>query len=84
MEVHNGEKYMVIVCLVEFLGIFCYELCNNLYDGSNWPALVYMTFMIICYRISGGHLNPAVTLGVYIEQLDWKKNTAFAAYIMIV
>jgi glycerol uptake facilitator-like aquaporin len=30
-------------------------------------ALVYMTFMMITLRISGGHLNPAVTVGVYIE-----------------
>jgi hypothetical protein len=31
MEVHNGKHYMGWVVLVEFLGIFCYEICNNLY-----------------------------------------------------
>jgi glycerol uptake facilitator-like aquaporin len=84
MEVHNGDKFMSSVLLVEFLGILCYEICNNLYDGHNQPALVYMCFMMICLRISGGHLNPAVTTGVYMEQLEFKKNAGFAVALIIV
>jgi len=75
---------MWIVLLVEFLGIMCYEICYNFDDGTNHPGLVYMCFMMICLRISGGHLNPAVTLGVYMEQLDFKKNAGFAISIALV
>jgi|DEB19_MinimDraft_2_1074335.scaffolds.fasta_scaffold124373_1 hypothetical protein len=83
MEVKNGDKFILIVCLVEFMGIFCYEICNNLYSGSNYPCLVYMTFMIICFRFSGGHLNPAVTIGVYIERREYKKYAPFALAIIV-
>ena len=82
MEVQNGDKFILIVCLVEFLGIFCYEIVNNLFDGNNYPALVYMTFMIICLRISGGHLNPAVTTGVYIEKREFRRLAPFALAII--
>ena len=67
MEVHNGDKFMLTVLAFEFLGILSYEIFNNLYSGTNVPAFVYMCFMIITLRVSGGHLNPAVTTGVYIE-----------------
>ena len=67
MEVHNGDKFMFTVLLFEFFGILSYEIFNNLYSGTNIPAVVYMCFMIITLRVSGGHLNPAVTTGVYIE-----------------
>ena len=67
MEVHNGDKFMFTVLLFEFFGILSYEIFNNLYSGTNIPAFVYMWFMIITLRVSGGHLNPAVTTGVYIE-----------------
>jgi len=82
MEVKNGDKFILVVCLVEFFGILCYEICNNLYSGSNYPCFVYMTFMIICMPITGGHLNPAVTIGVYIERREYKRNAVYACAII--
>jgi glycerol uptake facilitator-like aquaporin len=84
MEVHNGDKFMITVLLFEFFGILSYEIFNNLYSGSNIPAFVYMLFMIVTLRVSGGHLNPSVTVGVYIEQREFKKNAGFALLIILV
>ena len=40
--------------------------------------------MIVCsIGISGGHLNPAVTLGVYIERKKYTKNMLFVLVIII-
>ena len=44
--------------------------------------LALFAVVIIFGGITGGHFNPAVTLGVYIHEGKWKQNAAYAVLIM--
>jgi glycerol uptake facilitator-like aquaporin len=68
----NGLKI-----LMEFIGTFILSAAINLStsysDGQQTPnplliILSFFTAITITRAISGGHINPAVTLAVYIEK----------------
>ena len=67
MEVKNGHVFKKSVLLAEFLGTAGISLAVNMsHDGNvNIPLVTYFMIMLTG-GISGGHLNPAITLGVYI------------------
>ena len=44
--------------------------------------LALFAVVIIFGGITGGHFNPAVTLGVYIHEGKWKQNAPYAVLIM--
>lgn len=44
--------------------------------------LALFAVIIIFGGITGGHFNPAVTLGVYIHEGKWKENAAFGSLII--
>ena len=67
MEVKNGHDFLLKVMLAELLGTCGFMLGYNMDDGSNVTAFTYYIMVLLTIGISGGHLNPAVTLGVYIE-----------------
>ena len=64
MEVKNGDQFTKTVLLAEFLGTTGFMLGINLGSG---PITLYL-FAMLTGGISGGHLNPAVTIGVYFER----------------
>ena len=74
MTVKNGEQRMKTVMLVEFLGTCGLMLAMNLSKTSTQPAVTLFLLMMLTIWISGGHLNPAVTLGIYIERREYAKN----------
>ena len=45
--------------------------------------LAYFSLIVCTYEISGGHLNPAITLGVYIQQKRYTHNLLFMIFIMV-
>lgn len=83
MEVPNGDKFMIATIMVEFIGIMGYSLAVNLDDGTHVVALLLFTMMICTQGISGGHLNPAITLGVYIERNKFMTYAFWATCIVI-
>jgi len=81
MELHKKAKQPIGLLATEFCSMLLVGLAFNL-DGDTkmWPLILYPT-SLIAYRISGAHVNPAVTIGVYCEREDYI--TDFYYFIMI-
>ena len=69
--------------LAEFLGTAGLMLGYNMNDGAAYTALTLYLMIMLTREISGGHVNPAVTLGVYIQQKEYKWNACFMLLIMV-
>lgn len=67
MEVVNGDSFIIAVISTEFFGMAMLELGYNLSNHAGWTPFLYFVLIAITAKISGGHLNPAITLAVYIE-----------------
>ena len=79
MEVEGGHDRKLLVALYELVGtaIFVYMIIVSTGDAFAVPLALYS--MIVVYGgITGGHFNPAVTLGVYIHEGKWADNAPFA------
>jgi len=83
MEVPNGEKFITAVVAAEFLACIPYMLAFNLNDGTYESSLIYFILFTVTIGFSGAHLNPAVTLGVYIEKQKYSKNLCLLIMIII-
>ena len=83
MEVKNGLAFKKSVLLAEFLGTAGISLALNMSDGSVTIAIVVYVMIMLTGGISGGHANPATTLGVYIERKELGKYGVFAMGIVI-
>jgi glycerol uptake facilitator-like aquaporin len=83
MEVPHGDKFMIATILCEFFAIIGYSLAVNLNDGTHVTALIMFTMILCISGISGGHINPALTLGVYIERNKFCSYACWALSIMI-
>ena len=74
---------MIATILCEFVGIMGYSLAVNLDDGTHVNALLMFTMILCIQAISGGHINPALTLGVYIERNKFLTYACWAFSIML-
>ena len=83
MEVPHGDKFMIATIIVEFVGILGYSLAVNLDDGTHVTALLMFTMILCIQGVSGGHINPALTLGVYIERNKFVTYACWCFSIMI-
>ena len=83
MEVKNGLPFKKTVFLAEFLGAAGISLALNMSDGSVTIPIVFYVMTMLTGGLSGGHLNPAITLGVYIERKQLGKYGVFAMGIVI-
>ena len=61
--------------------IFIYMILVSTGDAIAVPLALF-SVIIIFGGITGGHFNPAVTLGVYLHEGKWKENAPFMMLIM--
>jgi len=74
---------MVAVIINEFFGCVGYMLAFNLATEYDLIPLVLFSMVILTQKISGGHINPAVTFGVYLERQRYGSNFCFALTTII-
>lgn len=75
MEVPGGHQNKAIVCLYEMIGTATLIIAVNwgvdLKTANFQPISVGLTLFAnisILGPVSGGHFNPAVTMGVFIKE----------------
>ena len=79
----NGHDRKGLVCLCELMGS-----CLFIFGIINTPVPVIIPFMLLASiviwgDITGGHFNPAVTLGVFVTLEEKAKNVTFMIMIII-
>ena len=88
METPTGHDRKGTVCLYEFLGqiFFMYAVIVGAGSGSDFAGIVgpltLFAIVNIYGGVSGGHFNPAVTIGVFVR--EEKKSENFLFMIMII
>ena len=82
MEVNHGNNSKILVCLYELMGTALFVYCV-LASGGNVFAVIMGLFaaIIIFGGYTGGHFNPAVTLGVYVANGKYFGNLIFLVLI---
>ena len=80
----NGHDRKFTVCLCEALGtaLFVYGILINGADNAGVAASLFASVLIFG-GVTGGHFNPAVTLGVYFQEADFFGNLIFMLEIII-
>lgn len=88
METPRGKDRKPLVCFYEFLGQIFFMYAVLVSGGSHsdsWGIagpLALFAVASIFGGVSGGHFNPAVTLGVYIREKNYAENFLFMVMII--
>jgi len=79
----NGHERMLTVCLLEFFGValFAFGVLNS-NDGASIPFSLIAS-CIIFGDVTGGHMNPAITIAVFTSLGSYSKNILFACCIIL-
>lgn len=89
MDNEKGHERKFLVAFNEFLGqvFFMYIVLVGSVTGSDaWGIsgpLALWVMINIFGGVSGGHFNPAVTLGVYVREAQWAHNLGFMLMYLI-
>ena len=83
METGHGHKHKMLVCLCEFLGtaLFLFGIIQTCIPITIPISL--LASVVIWGDITGGHFNPAVTIGVFTQLGDYGKNFLFMIMIIV-
>ena len=88
METPRGHDRKFLVCMYEFLGQVFFMYAAQVSGGTSsdtWGItgpLALFAVINIFGGVSGGHFNPAVTLGVYVREQKWAENFIFMVMII--
>jgi len=83
MEKPHGDKFILPVLLTELFGTMFLMLAVNLAGSDDLVASLAFFAIIVCsYEVSGGHLNPAISVGVYIAEKAYVRNLIFLIFII--
>ena len=76
MEVEGGNEKKLAVLVYELLGTCILTYTILVGQLVNATAHVYMYFLLltICWKVSGGHFNPMLTISVFIAQKNFGGN----------
>lgn len=84
METKLGSNRKCTVMLYEALGTALFTYCLLVSTADAIAAAFSLFSMLIIFgSVSGGHFNPAVTVGVYISHPGRVRNIAFATFIIV-
>lgn len=84
MEKPDGEHFFAPILLTEIFGSCLFMLSVNLAgDETIVVPLTYFALIICTYEVSGGYLNPAVTVGAYIGSKGYVKHLLFMCFICL-
>ena len=75
METENKDK-KIGVFVYEFLGtaFIMYALIIGNGEFGNGAMAVTFAMMCIAYNVSGGHFNPAISVGMYVAEKNFGGN----------
>lgn len=83
MEKPNGEKFFLPVILTEMFGAMLLMLAYNLQGADTFTVpLAFFALIVCCWELSGGHLNPSISLGVYISTKRYVNFMLYMVFIM--
>jgi len=69
---------------VELVGTCLLMLAFNMAGPDLYvAAFTYFALVVCAYEVSGAHLNPAVSLGVYIMEKKFDKNFLFLLFYWV-
>jgi len=76
------DEIKLPVALCEFFGTMMLEVIYNLQHGHEVVAITLALLVMLTMHVSGGHMNPAVSFAVYIEEQKYKRN--FWMFMLII
>ena len=73
MEVKGAQENKLRVFLLELLGSFLFISAASMGNYKTIPFSLFASILIFG-NVTGGHFNPAVSLGVYIKERKYGQN----------
>ena len=76
----RGRKRVVAFCELIGTAMFVYMLILSMADLFAVPIVLFVLILLFG-GVTGGSFNPAVTLGIYINEAKWVVNLPYLVII---
>ena len=84
MEVPTAENRKTVVAIYELIGTALFVYMIIMSTGNPIAVPLSLFAMVVLFGdITGGHFNPAVTLGVYVWLGEFSKNFTMALVVIV-